>query len=84
VSQRDLHWVHISDSHVQSNDPDNRHAHRLSALVEQIGLIKQQGIPLDFVVHTGDLVDDADAPDAALDATRRAAALLEPTATTTG
>ncbi len=65
-----VHFVHIGDSHVRVGG-DDAHLARLHAAVAEIGRLRTIGVPVDFVVHTGDLADAADEPDAAIEPTRR-------------
>ncbi len=55
-----VHGVLISDSHIPVDDCMGRAAVRLSALVTEIERLVAVGVPVDFVVHNGDLMDDAD------------------------
>ena len=68
--ERSVHFVHVGDSHVRDVD-DDPHLARLDAMVDEIGRLVALGVPIDFVVHTGDLADAADAPDATIGPTRR-------------
>ena len=72
VDSRAVHFVHIGDSHVQHDDPSRRHLYRLEATVDRIEQLVRDGVAIDFVVHTGDLVDDADSTGETDAPTRRA------------
>lgn len=74
---RPVHWIHISDSHVRGSLGDDAHLARFRATIAEIERLRSRDVPIDFVVHTGDLVDDADATDARSGDTRRALAVLD-------
>ncbi len=59
-----LHFIHVGDSHLMADDPQGRSVDRLQAMVEHVNHLVADGVALDFVVHTGDLADDADHPEA--------------------
>lgn len=71
-----LHFIHISDSHLQANESDEHSAHRLLSVVEHVNQLVASDVPVDFVVHTGDLVDDADLADATAENTLRGYRIL--------
>lgn len=75
-ADRAVRFVHIGDSHVQGADRAGRHLGRLAAAVGWIAERHAEGVPIDAVVHTGDLVDDADAADASPEPTALAVARL--------
>lgn len=54
------HLIHISDSHLHVDAPAMAVA--LSCMVDRINALIAGGVPVDLVVHTGDLTDDGDAP----------------------
>ena len=66
-----MHFVHVGDSHVRDN-ADDAHLARLAAMVDEVRRLLALGVPIDFVVHTGDLADAADEPGATIEPTRRA------------
>lgn len=73
-----LHFVHVSDSHVgAAHERRARDLARLEQLVERLSALHASEVPIDFVVHTGDLADDADSPDATPDTTEAALRLLD-------
>jgi len=73
-----LHFVHACDSHVRSGLEHFRaDLASLTAFVERVKALRESGVAIDFVVHTGDLVDEVDDPDAASDATRAALSILD-------
>jgi len=59
-----LHFVHIADSHVASGDTREADLGRLADIVQRVGDLHARGVPIDCLVHGGDLVHDADAPGA--------------------
>lgn len=65
-----VHFVHIGDSHLRDG-ADDAHLRRFVAMRGELDRLDAAGVPVDFVVHTGDLADAADEPDASADATRR-------------
>ena len=73
-----LHFVHVSDSHVSAaRERRARDLARLEQLVARLTALHASGVPIDFVVHTGDLVDDADHPDTTPETTRAALDVLD-------
>jgi len=74
---RTLHFIHLSDSHVRSAEGRDADLGRLGGVVERIGALHADGVPIDFVVHGGDLADAADAPGASAEATADALTVLE-------
>ena len=77
MSAADLHFVHVGDSHVASGDAREAGLGRLRAFVERVEGLRARGVPLDFVVHTGDLVDDAERPEATAETSGAALAVLD-------
>ena len=70
-----VRFVHVGDSHVR-DAPEDEHLARLNALVAEVERLLALGVPIDFLVHTGDLADAADEPGASSGPTDRALAAL--------
>ena len=74
---RSLHLVHVSDSHVRDGVERAGDLAALERFVDRVRALHERGVPIDLLVHTGDLADAADAPDATPDVTRAALAVLD-------
>ena len=77
MSPADLHFVHVGDSHVASGKTREIDLRRLRDFVERVEGLLARGVPLDFVVHTGDLVHDAERPEATAATSEAALAVLD-------
>ena len=73
---RPVHFLHVGDSHVRDL-PGDAHLARLSGLVDEVERLLGLGVPVDFLVHTGDLADAADEPGATAAPTARALEALD-------
>lgn len=77
-TRQDLHFIHISDTHIGPTKEDRfldvSAYSRLRAIVDAINRLQ---VPVDFVIHTGDVVTDADNPASDEASTRLAHSLLK-------
>ncbi|NLP01211.1 MAG: hypothetical protein GX089_01815 [Fibrobacter sp.] len=63
----DVSFIHISDTHIGSSEDFSLFGRNTFQCASRlIDLIKKQNIPLDFVVHTGDLINKPDQASAQL------------------
>lgn len=63
----DVSFIHISDTHIGSSEDFSLFGRNTFQCTSRlIDLIKKQIIPLDFVVHTGDLINKPDQASALL------------------
>ncbi len=68
MTHEKIHLIHISDSHLgPTRDFQLRGADcaaRVQALVSKIKILVAEGVPVDAVIHTGDVTADGDDPQA--------------------
>ena len=72
--------IHISDTHLTANRDElvvgANPSRRTDVLVTALNQLIEDGLPVDAVIHTGDIVNDGDTPAGGADSTAAAAALL--------